>query len=542
MMVGEHDWFLDMGDVWRSLFGPPQYSFDHKGVHFVTLMSVQEKDFWTERKMTPMQRMQTVAGLDNGTQSRFEVGPAGRDWLKNDLAKVDAKTPLIVFSHSPLYKYYRDWNFWTDDADEVQQLLAHFDTVTVIHGHTHQLLSNRIGNISFHGMLSTAWPWPYAPTGLPKLTVQMNRADPFNEFDGCGDGRVEVGASGAGLVDKIYNLWDRNPVTVKCELPRVERYEGCSARHQARLVLKEDPDEKLRTNLDGGDRRPRRRWRRGRRQQARSRPQQRLRRAAPATHPLPASPNGDLVVGLCDGTTSATVKGKKPGEPLTPAEAKKVSDELMDQWKKKNPAVGASWDRENALAQNGPGVQPPQPSAASTAKGNVPATTQRAQEGHTYGAFTTRDEQIWRASTQAFVDQGNKIFHDAKAMGGTIAVSCDMCHPNGANTHPETYPKYQVQLGRVAMLRDMINWCIENPVRGKAARGRRPEAQGHGGVHLRAAQGRAAGVRQALSAVRIRFLEWSRSRARRRSREATRRASRARLSFSRTTHRSPPSA
>lgn len=215
MMVGEHDWFLDMGDAWRSLFGAPQYSWDHKGVHFVTLMSVQEKDFWTARKMTPQQRMNTVAGLDNGVQSRFEVGQAGRDWLKSDLAKVDARTPLVVFSHSPLYKYYRDWNFWTDDADEVQQLLSRFQTVTVIHGHTHQLLSNHIGNISFHGMLSTAWPWPYAPTGLPKLTIQMNRADPFDNFDGCGDGRFDVGASGAGLVDSIYNLWDRNPVTVK---------------------------------------------------------------------------------------------------------------------------------------------------------------------------------------------------------------------------------------------------------------------------------------------------------------------------------------
>lgn len=215
MMVGEHDWFLDMGDVWKSLFGPTQYSFDHKGVHFVTLMSVQEKDFWTARKMTPQQRMQTVAGLDNAVQSRFEVGPAGRDWLKNDLAKVDAKTPIVVFSHSPLYKYFHDWNFWTDDAEEVQQILSKFETVTVIHGHTHQLLSNRIGNINFHGMLATAWPWPYAPTGLPKLTVQMNRADPFDAFDACGDGRFEVGASGAGLVDSIYNLWDRNPVTVK---------------------------------------------------------------------------------------------------------------------------------------------------------------------------------------------------------------------------------------------------------------------------------------------------------------------------------------
>jgi Icc protein len=213
MMVGEHDWFLDMGQLWQEQFGQPSYSFDHKGVHFVTLMSVVEKDFWTARDMTPMERMQTVAGLDNGVQSRFEVGEAGRDWLRKDLDKVDKGTPLVVFSHSPLYKYYRPWNFWTEDADEVQAILKPFKTVTVIHGHTHQLLTNRIDNISFHGMLSTAWPWPYAPSGLPKLTIQMNRADPFDQFDGCGDGTVAV--QEGGLVDALYNLWDRNPITVR---------------------------------------------------------------------------------------------------------------------------------------------------------------------------------------------------------------------------------------------------------------------------------------------------------------------------------------
>jgi len=213
MMVGEHDWFLDMGEHWRALFGPESYSFDHKGVHFVTIMSVQEKDFWTERKLTPAERMQIVAGLDNGIQSRFEVGEAGREWLENDLAKVDKKTPLVVFSHSPLYKYYRPWNFWTEDADDVQAILRPFEHVTVIHGHTHQLLSNQIGNISFHGMLSTAWPWPYAPEGLPKLTIQQNRADPFSQFDGCGDGSFDVVES--GLVNTLYNLWDRNPVAVR---------------------------------------------------------------------------------------------------------------------------------------------------------------------------------------------------------------------------------------------------------------------------------------------------------------------------------------
>ena len=212
MMVGEHDWFLDMGEKWRELFGQPNYSFDHKGVHFVVLHSVHEKDFWTARGMTPMQRMQTVAGLDNGIQSRFEVGAEQRDWLKNDLEKLPNNQPVIVFSHSPLYKYYRNWNFWTEDADEVQAILKRFKRVTVIHGHTHQMLTNRIGNIDFHGMLSTAWPWPYAPEGLPALTVQMARPDPFNPSDGCGDGSARVDAD--GLVDKVYNLWNRNPVEV----------------------------------------------------------------------------------------------------------------------------------------------------------------------------------------------------------------------------------------------------------------------------------------------------------------------------------------
>jgi hypothetical protein len=53
-----------------------------------------------------------------------------------------------------------------------------------------------------------------------------------------------------------------------------------------------------------------------------------------AKHTLPPSPNGDLVVGLCDGTTSTIVKGKKPGEALTAADAKKVTDELMAEWKR----------------------------------------------------------------------------------------------------------------------------------------------------------------------------------------------------------------
>jgi len=43
---------------------------------------------------------------------------------------------------------------------------------------------------------------------------------------------------------------------------------------------------------------------------------------------------------------------------------------------------------------------------------------------------------------------------------------CAQCHPNPANSHPETYPKFQKQIGKVVTLSEMINWCIRNPLEG----------------------------------------------------------------------------
>jgi hypothetical protein len=77
----------------------------------------------------------------------------------------------------------------------------------------------------------------------------------------------------------------------------------------------------------------------------------------------------------------------------------------------------------------------------------------------------TPPEQIADIETAKFIEEGKEIFHSPDKLGGTIGVSCDMCHPDAVKTHPETYPKYQTQLQRVARLRDMINWCIENPVK-----------------------------------------------------------------------------
>jgi cytochrome c len=76
--------------------------------------------------------------------------------------------------------------------------------------------------------------------------------------------------------------------------------------------------------------------------------------------------------------------------------------------------------------------------------------------------FSQADLERWQQEYRVVVEKGDKLFHGGLASKNT--VSCDQCHPNAANTHPETYPKFQQQLGRVTELWEMINWCIENPL------------------------------------------------------------------------------
>jgi 3',5'-cyclic AMP phosphodiesterase CpdA len=192
-VMGEHDYYVDLGDYWRRQLGPDHYSFDHKGVHFVVLNSILTHEAWMHKKWdSGMDRMKQMARLDNPNGQPFMVGDKQRQWLQDDLSKVSVDTPVIVFSHSPLQKIYKGWNFWTDDAEQVQALLKPFDKVTVLYGHVHQIQTNQIGNISFHAAMATAWPWPYPSaykqqdSFLPKLTVEMNRADPFFERDATG--------------------------------------------------------------------------------------------------------------------------------------------------------------------------------------------------------------------------------------------------------------------------------------------------------------------------------------------------------------------
>ena len=69
---GENDAGLDNGAMYKSMFGVGNYSFDHKGVHFVA--------------------------LDNVSDPNGLIGDNQLQWLRADLGKLDKAQPIVVFA------------------------------------------------------------------------------------------------------------------------------------------------------------------------------------------------------------------------------------------------------------------------------------------------------------------------------------------------------------------------------------------------------------------------------------------------------------
>lgn len=153
-------------------------------------------------------------------------------------------------------------------------------------------------------------------------------------------------------------------------------------------------------------------------------------------------------VELCDGKSSIELAER----PSTRAEGEAVARALMAEWKAKNP--GEDWEE---AVRSRHWIAPSHDNSGVLVGGQ--------SEGAPSRAFSERDLLVWKRETERMVVLGARIFHSGDELGSTIAVSCDMCHPDAANTHPETYPKYQTQIGKTVLLRDMINWCLQHPVR-----------------------------------------------------------------------------
>jgi 3',5'-cyclic AMP phosphodiesterase CpdA len=143
---GEHDTGDDAGQKYRQAFGAGTrgdgwYSLDIAGVHVIALVN---------------------------TVHLPKLGQLGTDQLEfveKDVAGLSNDTPIIVFSHIPLFAMYPDWGWGTEDAAQALSYLKRFSSVTCLNGHVHQLFTKTDGNITFYSATTTAYPLPHPGDG-----------------------------------------------------------------------------------------------------------------------------------------------------------------------------------------------------------------------------------------------------------------------------------------------------------------------------------------------------------------------------------------
>jgi calcineurin-like phosphoesterase family protein len=152
---GEHDAALDGGALFREHLGETHQSFDHKGVHFVA--------------------------LDNVSRGRPVVGKEQLAWLGRDLARYSKETPIVVFTHRPLFDLKPEWEWFTSDGGAVMNLLAPFEAVTVLYGHIHRENHLKVGNAQHHAARSLIFAFP-DPAAAEKKPLAFDAAQPFRNL------------------------------------------------------------------------------------------------------------------------------------------------------------------------------------------------------------------------------------------------------------------------------------------------------------------------------------------------------------------------
>lgn len=180
---GEHDSTDDTGEKYLRSFGAGSqglgwYSFDHKGVHFVSVVN-------------------TV-----GLQKLGHLGDDQIAFVRADLKRQSSETPIVVFSHIPLFDMYAPWGWGTDDANQVLGLLRRFGSVTCINGHVHQIVTKVEGNITFHTAAPTAYPLPHAGDGPAPKPVTLAPGELHTAL-GVRDVHHRKGAPGLAITEDV---------------------------------------------------------------------------------------------------------------------------------------------------------------------------------------------------------------------------------------------------------------------------------------------------------------------------------------------------
>jgi len=160
---GEHDASLDNGRAFKEFFGAVNYSFEHKGVHFIV--------------------------LDNVSDPGAKLGDEQLAWLAADLKKQAGDARIVVFAHRPLFDLYPQWDWATRDGAKAIDLLMPHSNVTVFYGHIHQEHHHMTGHIAHHSAKSLIFPLPAAGSQPKRSPLAWDPAQPHR---GLGFRQVEA--------------------------------------------------------------------------------------------------------------------------------------------------------------------------------------------------------------------------------------------------------------------------------------------------------------------------------------------------------------
>jgi 3',5'-cyclic AMP phosphodiesterase CpdA len=152
--AGEHDAALDRGEAYLEVFGGQlNYTFDHKGIHFIV--------------------------LDNISDPAPILGSKQLEWLRGDLARLRADQPIVVLTHRPLFPLFPQWDWATRDGEQAIEMLKPFANVTVFYGHIHHEHHHSTGHIVHHAAQSIMFPLAAKGSVEKKTQVPWNPAAPY---------------------------------------------------------------------------------------------------------------------------------------------------------------------------------------------------------------------------------------------------------------------------------------------------------------------------------------------------------------------------
>jgi 3',5'-cyclic AMP phosphodiesterase CpdA len=172
--IGNHDRYFDsdngyvVGDeLFKSHLGNSYYTFEHAGIRFFVLNSVQDKK----------------------NKGGFFVGDEQIEWLKRELSTVPTSTPIVVSTHVPVYSIYYpvvDGKYIFVDVIanymELRKVFEKHNLKLVLQGHQHlyeEIYSQKVQYITGGAVSASWWSGQYHGTEEGFLIIEVDRDNKF---------------------------------------------------------------------------------------------------------------------------------------------------------------------------------------------------------------------------------------------------------------------------------------------------------------------------------------------------------------------------